>query len=122
MRLRPFLFCAFLVACGSDDGCGGLGLQFSVLPDFGNCNRGGSTSTLISLEGEDGELYVSAGELPAGVTGRWDIDLETRSRGTMQFTCSQSAAPGEYDLRLSPYVVSHEGETFDDLSYRLRVQ
>ena len=122
MRLRPFLLCAFLVACSSEDGCPGPGLQFSVLPDFGNCNRGGSASTQISLDGQDGELYIQTSNLPDGVTDRWDIDLEMRSRGTMRFNCSQSAAPGSYDLRLSPYVVSHEGDTFDDLHYRLQVQ
>ena len=123
MRLRPFLLCAFLVACSGEGGCPGTsGLRFSVLPDFGNCNRGGSASTQISLEGEDGELYILTGDLPGGVTGAWNADLEMRSRGTMRFDCSQSATPGSYDLSLTPYVVSHEGDTFDDLHYRLQVQ
>ena len=122
MRLRLWFLCAFLVACDSEGGCSSNpGLFFSVLPDFGDCNRGGSTSTLISMEGEDGELYIINGELPTGITGEWDVNLENRSSGTMRFNCSQSAAPGSYDLRMRPYVVSREGDPFDDLAYRLTV-
>jgi hypothetical protein len=127
MRRVAFMFLfVFMVACGGDEGCGGgVGVRFRVLPNFGSCmSGGGSTSTLISIEDArpQDELYVSARELPAGVTASWQPNMEVRSQGMMTFNCGSDAVPGERELPLSPYIVSMEGATFEDLRFRLKIE
>lgn len=121
--LRFVLLLAPVFACGGN-GCEGAGILFKLLPEMGTCNPGGSTATMISIVDAraDEELFVSPGDLPGGVTAAWQSNIEMRSQGTMTFNCSSGAALGQYDVLLSPYVVSMEGKIFDPLKFLLGIQ